>query len=65
MVGRKLFDLTQGWGGNHPMGKPVVVVTHSVPEGWPRPDAPFTFVTDGIAGAVEQARPWRGRQRSG
>jgi dihydrofolate reductase len=56
VVGRRLFDLTDGWGGNHPLGRPVVVVTHQVPEGWPRDDAPFTFVTDGIEQAVEQAR---------
>jgi dihydrofolate reductase len=55
VVGRKLFDLTDGWGGNHPMGCPVVVVTHSVPDGWPREGAPFTFVTDGIEAAVERA----------
>jgi dihydrofolate reductase len=48
VVGRKLFDATNGWGGNHPMGRPVVVVTHHVPEGWPREGAPFTFITDGI-----------------
>jgi dihydrofolate reductase len=55
VVGRKLFDLTNGWGGNHPMGRPVVVVTHQLPEGWPRDDAPFSFVTDGIEAAVERA----------
>jgi dihydrofolate reductase len=60
VVGRKLFDLTDGWGGNHPMGTPVVVVTHSVPEGWPRDDAPFTFATDGIEAAVEQAKALAG-----
>jgi dihydrofolate reductase len=60
VVGRKLFDSTNGWGGNHPMGVPVVVVTHSVPEGWPRDDAPFTFVTDGIERAVEQAKALAG-----
>ena len=60
VVGRKLFDSTNGWGGNHPMGVPVVVVTHRVPEGWPRDDAPFTFVTDGIEHAVEQARALAG-----
>jgi dihydrofolate reductase len=60
VVGRKLFDLTNGWGGNHPMGRPVVVVTHSVPEGWPREDAPFTFVTDGIEAAIEQAKTLAG-----
>jgi dihydrofolate reductase len=56
VVGRKLFDFTGGWGGNHPMGRPVVVLTHSVPEGWPREGAPFTFVTDGIEAAIETAK---------
>jgi dihydrofolate reductase len=60
VVGRKLFDSTNAWGGNHPMGVPVVVVTHSVPEGWPHDDAPFTFVTDGIERAVEQAKALAG-----
>jgi len=47
VCGRRLFNHTGGWGGNHPMGVPVFVVTHSVPDGWPREDAPFTFVTEG------------------
>lgn len=60
VVGRKLFDFTDGWGGNHPLGRPVVVVTHSVPDGWPREDAPFTFVTDGIESAIDQAKKLAG-----
>jgi dihydrofolate reductase len=60
VVGRRLFDSTGGWGGVHPIGIPVVVVTHSVPEGWPRDDAPFTFVTDGIESAIEQAKALAG-----
>jgi dihydrofolate reductase len=56
VVGRRLFDLTDGWGGSHPLDKPVVVVTHQEPDGWPRDDAPFTFVTDGIESAVAQAK---------
>ena len=60
LVGRKLFDFTSGWGGNHPMGRPVVVLTHSVPDGWPREDAPFTFVGDGIERAVEEAKALAG-----
>ena len=60
VVGRRLFDFTNGWGGNHPMGLPVVVVTHRVPEGWPREDAPFTFVTDGIGAAIQQAKALAG-----
>lgn len=60
VVGRRLFDSTGGWAGNHPMGGPVVVVTHSVPEGWPRDDAPFTFVTDGIESAIDEAKALAG-----
>lgn len=56
ICGRRLFELTNAWGGRHPVGCPVVVVTHTVPEGWPRADAPFTFVTDGIERAVAQAK---------
>jgi dihydrofolate reductase len=55
ICGRRLFDLTKAWGGRHPMGCPVVVVTHSVPGGWPRDDAPFSFVTDGVESAVARA----------
>jgi dihydrofolate reductase len=56
VCGRRLFDLTQGWGGHHPMGVPVFVVTHQAPDDWAYPKAPFTFVTDGVASAVEQAK---------
>jgi dihydrofolate reductase len=33
-----------------------------VPEGWPRDDAPFTFVTDGIESAVAQAKALAGEK---
>ncbi len=56
VCGHRLFDYTNGWGGNHPVGAPVFVVTHSAPTDWPYPDAPFTFVTDGVESAVRQAR---------
>lgn len=58
VVGRHLFDMTDGWGGIHPLDRPVVVVTHSVPDEWVRahPGAPFTFVTDGLPAAIERAR---------
>lgn len=36
------------------------MVTHRPPTDWPFPDAPFTFVTDGVAAAVEQARVMAG-----
>jgi dihydrofolate reductase len=54
VVGRKLFDNMGGWGGQHPAGKPVVVLTHrDAPDGWE--DKPFTFVTGGIERAIEVA----------
>jgi len=67
VVGRRLFNITDGWGGTHPFDLPVVVVTHSVPEDWVRghPDAPFTFVTDGIERAIERARQIAGDKHIG
>lgn len=58
VCGRTLFDFTDGWGGRHTMDVPVVVVTHEVPTEWVRahPDAPFHFVTDGVAAAVAKAQ---------
>jgi dihydrofolate reductase len=58
--GRRMFDVADGWGGSHPLGAPVFVVTHNVPPGWPRDGAPFTFVTDGIESAVAQAKTTAG-----
>lgn len=57
--GRRLFDHTDGWGGRHPVGAPVVVLTHgNVPEKWiaEHPNAPFTFVTDGVESAIQKAK---------
>ncbi len=58
VVGRHLFDITDGWGDRHPTGAKVVVVTHQPPsnaaERWPR----TTFVgsvADGVATAKELA----------
>jgi dihydrofolate reductase len=55
VIGRRLFDLTNGWGGVPAAGDHVFVVTHQAPTDWPFPNAPFTFVTDGVVSAVEQA----------
>ncbi|MFQ6393972.1 dihydrofolate reductase family protein [Nocardia sp. KC 131] len=58
IAGRRLFDIANGWNGAHPTGLPVFVVTHRVPtsQEWNHPDAPFTFVTDGVASAIAQAK---------
>jgi dihydrofolate reductase len=58
VCGRRLFDFTDGWGGRHTMDAPVIVVTHRVPSEWVgnHPDAPFEFVTDGVAAALARAQ---------
>jgi dihydrofolate reductase len=56
VIGRTLFDLTNGWNGRPPVGEAVFVVTHEPPTDWPFPDAPFTFVTDGVASAIAKAK---------
>jgi dihydrofolate reductase len=62
VVGRRLFDLTDGWGGNPPVGKPHFVVTHRALADWADRDTavPFTFVTDGIKSAIAQAKATAG-----
>jgi dihydrofolate reductase len=54
ITGRHLFDITHGWGGTHPLGVPVVVVTHEPPTDWPHTET-FTFVGS-VAEAVEVAK---------
>ena len=56
VTGRRTFDITNGWGGNPPLGVPAFVVTHDVPQEWVYEGSPFTFVTDGVESAVEKAR---------
>jgi dihydrofolate reductase len=60
VIGRRLFDLTNGWAGRPPVGEAVFVVTHQAPTNWNFPDAPFTFVTDGVSSAVAQAKAFAG-----
>ena len=55
LTGRRTFEVAQGWGGNHAWG-PAFVLTHDIPDGWPRPDSTVHFVTDGIESAVGQAK---------
>ncbi|WBB70035.1 dihydrofolate reductase family protein [Micromonospora sp. WMMD812] len=65
VVGRRLFDITKGWGGRHPMDVPVVVVTHHVPDGWERENESFVFVTDGIERAIARAKAIAGDKHVG
>jgi dihydrofolate reductase len=62
VCGRTLFDVTEGWQGRHSLDVPIVVVTHRVPTAWvdAHPDAPFSFVTDGVEAAITLARQLAG-----
>lgn len=60
VCGRTLFDLTQGWGGHHPAGAPIFVVTHRSPRDWPHPNV--TFVTEGVAAAIALAKQAAGER---
>ncbi|WP_210508467.1 dihydrofolate reductase family protein [Naasia sp. SYSU D00057] len=60
VVGRRLFDLTNGWDGRPPSGEQVIVVTHTVPHEWEHLGrAPFRFVGD-LAQAIGEARKLAG-----
>ena len=65
VTGRRTFDITGGWGGNPPLGVPTFVVTHSVPPEWVYDGSPFTFVTDGVASAIDQAKAVAGDKNVG
>jgi dihydrofolate reductase len=56
IVGRRMFDNAKGWGEEPPFRVPVFVVTHEAREVLVRSDTTFTFVSDGIESALEQAR---------
>ena len=60
VIGRRLFDLTDGWGGVPAAGEHVFVVTHRPPTDWEYADtAPFTFV-DGVEQAIAAAKEFAG-----
>jgi dihydrofolate reductase len=58
VMGRRSFDKNEGdggWGDTGPVGEtPCFVVTHSIPTAAHPPV--FTFVTDGVVSAIEQAK---------
>ena len=57
IAGWRLFAAGRWSETGQPFGVPVFVVTRSVPEEWPREDAPVpvTFVAGGVQSAVERA----------
>jgi dihydrofolate reductase len=66
VMGRHLFDTTNGWNGVPSVGERVFVLTHEPPTDWVpsetlrAEDAPFTFVTTGVEDVVAQAREYAG-----
>jgi dihydrofolate reductase len=57
VTGRRTYDIANAWGGNGPLpGLPLFVLTHHVPEHVPRGESRYTFVTDGLESAIEQAK---------
>jgi dihydrofolate reductase len=60
VIGRRLFDLTNGWDGKPAAYEHVFVVTHRPPTDWEHAGtAPFTFV-DGVEQAIAAARDFAG-----
>ena len=64
VVGRRLFDLTDGWGGRHPLDVPVVVVTSHPPVDWPHAGPSTDFVGD-VTAAVTRAQELAGNATVG
>jgi dihydrofolate reductase len=61
VIGRHLFDMTNGWEGHPPTGEHVVVVSHRPkPEGW-HPEASYHFVDDPAA-AIGKAKELAGER---
>jgi len=59
VIGRHLFDITNGWEGTPPAGEHVVVVSHRPkPDGW-HPEASYHFVDD-VAQAIAKAKELAG-----
>ena len=56
VIGRRVFDMTNGWNGKPAASEHVLVVTHRPPTDWEYADtAPFTFV-DGVEKAITAAK---------
>jgi dihydrofolate reductase len=71
VIGRHLFDMTDGWNGSPPVGEHVIVVSHRPrPEGWnpdgshsvhPRHQVPYYF-TDDVREAIAKATELAGER---
>jgi dihydrofolate reductase len=62
ITGMRTFDIAAGWGGHHPVGAPIFVLTHEAPGRHVGPGTDGTAVTDGIESALCQARAVAGER---
>ena len=61
VIGRYLFDLTNGWEGKPPAGEHVVVVSHRPkPDGW-HPEASY-YLFDDVAAGIAKAKELAGER---
>ncbi len=63
VVGRRMYDITDGWGGTSPFEMPTFVVTHRTDPA-PDPSSGFVFV-NGVEAAVAAAREVAGEKKVG
>ena len=59
IVGRRLYDITNGWNGHTGGEVPMVVLTHQAPHDWPRGGVPIHFVS-GAEAAMAKAQELAG-----
>jgi len=59
VVGRRLYDITNGWDGHTGGEVPMVVLTHEAPDDWPRGGVPIHFVS-GVEAAMTKAQELAG-----
>ena len=67
VMGRHSFDMAEDpdwFAGNYEYQVPIFVLTHNVPKKMPKQtdDLTFTFVTDGIQSAIQQAKAAAGEK---
>ena len=67
VMGRNAFAMAKdpdSYAGSYEFQVPIFVLTHAVPDRWPKEAGTltFTFVTDGIESAIGQARAAAGRR---
>lgn len=60
VCGKRTFDLSGAWNGSPPMGVHHFVVTHNPAKEWTKAGSPFTFIMDGVASAIAQAKAHAG-----